>query len=274
MPQKILITGGSGSLGRHTFSYLLKAENTVRISSRSERKANVPIEVEWARASFETGEGLDEAVRGIHTIIHAASDPLHPQKVDVEGTRKLLEKAKAAGVQHFFYISIVGIEHFPGFAYYKAKRAAEQLIERSGIPYTILRATQFHELLDFYFLPPLFKLPFIALVPTSFKYQLIDIGEVALRMAELAQAKPSGRVADIGGPQILTMGELARTWAKARGINRHIIHLPMPGRTAAGFRKGLHTCADNLFGKITWEQYLAQKYAKTVESLKLQESKP
>ncbi len=263
MSPTFLLTGGSGSLGRHTFPHLLKAGNTVRLSSRSGRKADLPTEIEWAPASLETGEGLAQAVRGVQTIIHAASDPRHSQKVDVEGTRKLLALAKTAGVSHFFYISIVGIEHFPGFAYYDAKLATERLIEASGIPYTILRATQFHELLDLYFLPPLFKLPFIALVPTTLKYQLIDSSEVAERIAELAQAAPSGHAPDIGGPEVLTMGELARTWAQARGSHQRIVPFPIPGKTAASFREGRHTCPDSRYGKITWEQYLSQKYGKT-----------
>ncbi len=272
MTSKILVTGGSGTLGRHILPFLLKAGNVVRLASRSERKNGFPAGIEWAQTSLETGEGLTEAIHGMDTILHLASDPRQPQRVDVEGTQRLLARAKIASVSHFIYISIVGIEHFPGFAYYRAKLAAEQLIENSGIPYTILRATQFHELLDLYFLPPLLKLPLVAFVPTSIKYQLIDSEEVAQRLAELAQAKPAGHVPDIGGPQILTMGEIARTWAQARGINRHIIHLPIPGQTAAGFRKGFLTCPNNRFGKITWEQYLRRKYTKTTESLNLPES--
>jgi uncharacterized protein YbjT (DUF2867 family) len=261
MTPKTLITGGSGSLGRQVFPHLLKAGNIVRISSRSKRKANLPAEIEWAQASLQTGEGLTEAVRGVHTIIHAASDPLHTKKVDVEGTRKLLEQAKTAGVSHFIYISIVGIEHFPGYYYYGAKLAAEQSIERSGIPYTILRASQFHELLDERFTPPLFKLPFVAFVPTDFKFQLVDSGEVATRMAELLITGPGGHAPDMGGPSILTWGEIARTWALAHGIHKRIVHLPIPGATARAFREGKNT-TPNTSGKINWEQYLSQKYGK------------
>jgi hypothetical protein len=80
-------------------------------------------------------------------------------------------------------------------------------------------------------------------------------------VAELVKGKPSGRVPDIGGPHILQMGELAQSWSKARGINKPILHLPMFGNTAKGFREGLLTTPDHKFGKTTWEQYLTRKYS-------------
>jgi len=259
MTPTVLITGGSGTLGRKLIPHLLKAGYSIRISSRSERKPNFFPEVEWARASLETGEGLAEAVQEVDTIIHAASDVMNAKKIDIAGTCKLVEQAKQAGVRHIFYISIVGIEHFPGFAYYAAKLEAERIIEASGIPYTILRATQFHELLDHFFIPPLFKLPFIALVPTDLKFQLVDSGEVAIRITALIQNGPQGRVPDMGGPRVYTMGELAQTWAAARSIRKKIVHLPFPGATGRAFQKGKNTTPDQS-GNITWEQYLEKRY--------------
>lgn len=259
MTSKILITGGSGTLGRKLIPHLLKAGYSVRVSSRGERKANFFPAVEWAQTSLETGEGLAQSVQGVETIIHAASDAMNAKKIDVEGTRKLVAQAQQAGVRHLFYISIVGIEHFPGFAYYAAKLEAERIIEASGIPYTILRTTQFHELLDQVFLPPLFKLPLIAPVPTNLKFQVIDSGEVAARMADLVPQGPQARVPDMGGPKVYSMGELAQTWAAAQGIGKSILPMPFPGATGRAFRAGKNTTPDRS-GRMTWEQYLAVKY--------------
>jgi uncharacterized protein YbjT (DUF2867 family) len=208
-----------------------------------------------------TGSGLEEAVRGVDTIVHCASTPVRTQQVDVAGTERLLELASAAGVSHLLYISIVGIDDFP-FSYYQAKLATERRIEASSVPFTILRATQFHELLDERFLPPLFRLPLVALVPTELKFQVIDSGEVARRMVELVAAGASGRVADVGGPEVRTMGELATSWMRARGITRRVLHLPLPGRAAAAFRRGQNTCPDQRYGRITWEDYLAGNAAR------------
>jgi uncharacterized protein YbjT (DUF2867 family) len=258
---RILVTGGTGVLGRQLVPRLLDEGYTVRISSRGERRGELATKVEWARAAMATGEGLAEAVQGVDTIVHAASSPASSKKVDVEGTGRLLDLAADSGVSHFFYISIVGVDEFP-FAYYHAKRDAERAIEASSLPFTILRATQFHELLDEKFLPPLFKLPLVALVPTDLKFQVIDSGEVASRLVELVREGPSGRVADIGGPAVRTMGELAEGWMRAHDVRKKIVHLRVPGAAAAAFRRGQHTCPDHRFGRITWEEYLARKYAR------------
>ncbi|MCG6925349.1 MAG: SDR family oxidoreductase [Acidobacteria bacterium] len=256
---RILITGGSGGLGHRLRERLLPRGHTVRVASRGPRPPGTPAEVEWTRTQLATGDGLAAAVEGIETVIHAASTPLSPRRVDVEGTRHLLRAALGGGVAHLLYISIVGIDDFP-FAYYRAKRAAEGLIEGASVPWTILRATQFHELLDQRFLPALFALPLVALVPTDFRFQTVDSGEVADRMVELVEAGPSGRADDVGGPEVLTMGEIASTWKQARGLSRAIVPLPVPGAAAAAFRRGQNTCPDRRYGTITWPDYLLGRY--------------
>lgn len=258
---RTLITGGTGVLGRQLIAPLLAAGHTVRLSSRGARRSGpeFPPEVEWARTSLASGEGLKEAVADVDIVVHAASTPVAAKKVDVEGTGRLLEHAAEAGVSHLLYISIVGIDGFP-FPYYEAKLATERVIEAGAVPFTILRATQFHELLDERFLPPLFKLPLVAFVPKDLQFQVIDSGEVASRMVELVEAGPSGRVADVGGPSVRTMGELAESWMHTRRMRRKIVNLAVPGRAAAAFREGRNTCPELTYGRITWEQYLERKY--------------
>src|SRR3990172_12933053 len=144
---RVLITGGTGVLGSEVASRLAPAGYTVRVMSRRAAPAE-GARTEWAQAQIETGEGLAEAVAGVDVIVHAASSPFRrTREVDVEGTRRLLEVARAAGVAHFVYISIVGIDRIP-LPHYKAKLAAERLIEESAVPYSILRAPQFFTLMD------------------------------------------------------------------------------------------------------------------------------
>lgn len=88
-----------------------------------------------------------EAVASIDAIIHAASDSRNAEAVDVEGTRRLVDAARARGVRHVVFISIVGIDQIP-FAYYQKKLAAESIVMSGGVPYSVLRATQFHSLVD------------------------------------------------------------------------------------------------------------------------------
>lgn len=97
------------------------------------------------RGDLLTGEGLDVAVEGVVTIIHCAASPLRKaRRVDVEGTKRLLDAAGGAGVSHFVYISIVGIDCVQSYPYYRAKLGTERVVEGSPVPHTILRATQFH----------------------------------------------------------------------------------------------------------------------------------
>jgi uncharacterized protein YbjT (DUF2867 family) len=141
---RVLVTGGTGVLGREVVSRLLENGYTVRVMSRSPRRGALS-NVEWAQADMMTGTGLAEAMDGVNAIVHAATDSRNMAKTDVEMTRLLLEKAKAAEVGYFLYISIVGIENVP-FAFYQIKLACESLVRDSGIPSASLRLTQFHDL--------------------------------------------------------------------------------------------------------------------------------
>jgi len=255
---KILITGGTGVLGRALTLRLIARGHTVRVMSRGPRPASAPENVEWAQAQLETGEGLEAAVAGAPIIIHCASSPLkRTRAADVDGTAKLLAAARAAGVQHFIYISIVGIERFPTYPYYKVKLEAEKLIEASGVPYTILRATQFHNLLD-RVLQSAVRWP-VVFLPKDLQFQLVDAGEVAEALAECVAAGPVGRAADMGGPEVLKSGEIITTWLAARGLRRPVFHLPLWGQAADGFRRGFNTCPQNRQGKITWAAWLQEK---------------
>lgn len=79
-------------------------------------------------------------------------------------------------------------------------------------------------------------------------------------MAESLTAGPSGRLPDMGGPEVRTLGGLARPWLAARGRRRPVLHLPLPGKTAAAFRRGYSTCPEHKDGTITWEEWLQETY--------------
>ncbi len=257
---RVLITGGSGGLGHELVARFRQAGYTVRISSRRPAPPDAADGLEWAQASLETGEGLAEAVAGADLIVHAASSPFRrTQQVDVEGTRRLLDAAKEAKTPHFFYISIVGVDRVP-LPYYRAKLAAEKLMEESGVPWSTLRATQFHTLID-RFLRSLVRLP-VALLPKDLRFQPVDTGEVAERMLAAAAQGPSGRLPDLGGPEVHTSGELARAWLKARGKRVALVHLPLFGKAAAALRRG-ELCTPNAGGTITWADWLARTYGGT-----------
>jgi uncharacterized protein YbjT (DUF2867 family) len=184
-------------------------------------------------------------------VVHAASDTHRMGRADERQTPNLL--AAAGGAGHLVYLSIVGIDAI-GYSYYRRKLACERMIEAGHVPWTILRATQFHELLAMV-LKPLDRLP-VAPLPLDFRFQPIAAAEVAERMAGLVEAGPSGRSPDLGGPEVSTLRELARLWRERRGRQARLLNVPLPGAVARGFRDGRNTCADHSEGQQTWEEFV------------------
>jgi uncharacterized protein YbjT (DUF2867 family) len=142
MMVKVLVTGGTGTLGREVVACLLARQYSVRILSH-QANPSVSQGVELFQGNLAVGMGVPEAVAGVDAVIHCASSSR--TGMDVEGTRLLLQAAGVSGSPHIIHISIVGIDR-SDYPYYKAKLESEMLIERSGLPWTILRATQFHDL--------------------------------------------------------------------------------------------------------------------------------
>ncbi|TMR02436.1 SDR family oxidoreductase [Actinomadura soli] len=253
----ILVTGASGTLGRPLTGLLAGTDADVHALSR---RARPPEEgVTWHKGDLWTGEGIDAAVAGAGTIVHCASEPLRAKR-DLPAARRLVEAARRQGAPHLVYISIVGVDKIP-YGYYRTKHAVEKLIEGSGLPYTILRTTQFHTLPEMV-LNALTKVPGVIALPKGLRDQPIDVGEVAERLAELALAPgPAQRVDDMGGPEVLTFEEMARAYLKARGLRRPIrVPVPLPGKAGRGFREGHHLAPAHAVGRRTWQEYLDERH--------------
>jgi uncharacterized protein YbjT (DUF2867 family) len=252
---RILVTGGTGMLGRALVPRVAALPGaTVRVMSRGARPEALAAGIEWAQAELGSGAGLEPAVADVDTIIHAASSPRgDTRQVDVHGTRLLLDAARAAGVRHLIYVSIVGVDRIP-YPYYTHKLAVEELIRAGEVPWSIVRITQFHEFVEA-LLRGMTRLPLVALLPTDTVGQPIDVREAADALCAQALAGPGG-LAEVGGPEVRTVGDLARTWLAARGMRRAVVRLPLPGRVARGFRRGEHTCPGRRVGTVTWEQWL------------------
>lgn len=228
----VLVTGGTGTLGRATVDALRAAALEPRILSRRPGPSRVV-------ADLSTGEGLPEALDGIEAVLHLATN----RRSDARATQNLLQAVRSAGVQHLVYVSIVGVDRVP-LGYYRAKLICEALVAECGVPFTILRATQFHDFVAGFFHAQR-RLP--RLITLDAPFQPISTAAVAARLVELAAAGPAqGRVNDLGGPEVLPMAELARQWLEARGAApeaaaRRVVTWRAPGRLAAAYRARLHT---------------------------------
>ena len=243
----ILVTGGTGTLGRPTVALLRDAGHEVRILSRTAGEGRLV-------GDLTAGTGLTEAFAGIDTVVHLATSA---GSKDPQQTEHVLAAARAAGVAHVLYISIVGVDAIP-YPYYRSKLRSEQLIEASGIAHTILRATQFHSFIAM-FIRLQRRLPVI--IGLDVPDQPIAVEEVAERLVELVQAGPSGRVPDIGGPEQLALRTAIDVWQHAAGTHKRVFTLPLAGRTIRAFREGRHMTAMPGFGRETFAVYARREAA-------------
>ncbi|MGH4007185.1 MAG: SDR family oxidoreductase [Pseudonocardiaceae bacterium] len=242
----ILVTGGTGVLGRAVVQRLLDSGHQVRLASRQPPPAG-PRPYAWATVNYRNGEGLGTALHAMDAVIHCAGD--FRGSVD----RTLLTAVRAAGGPHLVYISIVGVDRIP-HAYYRLKLAAERAIETSGLPYTILRTTQFHDLIRCG-LAAAARLPLMPVPDLS--VQPIAVRDVASRLVDLATRAPSGHSRDLGGPEVRTIRDLAEAYLTVIGRRRRLLCFRMPGRAFFGYRRGGHLTPNHADGRITFEEYLA-----------------
>jgi len=254
---RVLVTGGSGRLGRELVPLLSAAGHSVTILSRVQR-TGPDLRVSHAVGDLMTGAGLTESVADIDAIVHLASDSRNARAVDVEGTQRLVEVARAARVKHLLYCSIVGIDRIP-FRYYECKLEAERLIAESGVPFSILRATQFHSFVAL-LLNEASRYPFIMPIPSGFFVQSVAIEEVAVRLCRAVNEGPNGMLRDFGGPEVLPIEEAATAWIGHGRRNWALRAVPiyLPGKIAAAFRAGYNTCPDGERGTLTWRDWLTR----------------
>ncbi len=255
----VLVTGGTGTLGRLVVPLLHDAGYQVRVLSRSSHDAEDGIE--HATGDLTAGEGIDAAVQGVEVIVHCAGS----SKGDGEKAANLVNAAVRAGAPHLVYISVVGADRVPitsrvdraMFGYFASKLAAERVVADSGLPWTTLRAAQFHDLI-LMTVRQMAKLPVVP-VPSGFRFQPVDAGEVAARLVELALGTPAGLVPDMAGPRVYPMADLLRAYLRARHKRRAIVPMPVPGKAAGAVRAGANLAPDRAVGRRTWEEFLAAR---------------
>ncbi|MFF1557400.1 SDR family oxidoreductase [Streptomyces sp. NPDC058279] len=238
----ILVTGGTGTLGALVVTRLRAAGHEVRVLSRHSKEYPVDL---------RDGSGLDAALAGVEVVVHCASSPRGGDDV---AAGHLIEAARRAGtVTNVVYISIVGVDVVP-FGYYVTKHKVERLLEESGLGVTILRTTQFHDLVG-QFADALGRLPVVP-VPKDVRVQPIAVGEVADRLAELAVPAAAGRVPDMGGPEIRPLTGLVRARLAATGRRRWVVRVPLAGKAYAAFRRGGHLAPSRAVGRESFAEFL------------------
>ncbi|WP_371519005.1 SDR family oxidoreductase [Kitasatospora sp. NBC_01300] len=248
----VLVTGATGVLGREVVRLLVARGVAVRGLSRRVRSGGAG--VEWVVGDLVTGEGIAGAVAGVEVVVDCATTV---GRKDVAAVRTLVAEAGRAGVRHLLYVSIVGVDRVP-IPYYRAKLACERVVRESGLGWTVLRATQFHDLLLRIF-DVSARLPVFP-VPGGARVQPVDVREVAARVAELAGEGPAGYAPEVGGPRVRPYRELAEAYLRASGRRRVLLPVRVPGASGRALRAGGNLTPERAVGRGTFEEVLAERF--------------
>jgi uncharacterized protein YbjT (DUF2867 family) len=259
----ILVTGGTGHLGRDLLKQLRRRPFPVRVLARDPGRET---DVEWAQGDLATGAGLAEALRDVDSVIHAATlSPIarrgsmrpadfftSPPEVDINGTRHLLAACEGAGIKRFLYVSIAGVDA-AALPYAKVKTAGETLVRESRLPWAVVRAAGFFYLLEGMIAGlkwlPAWPLPDVPLNP-------VDTTDVSVYLVECLDDWKCGMRDEIGGPETKSFVEFARQYQEAAGLKRRILPFSLSAQTALkmGFAE-----AHGRRGAKTWSTWLSEQ---------------
>lgn len=205
-----------------------------------------------------TGEGLDRALAGVDAVVDASNVTTNSGSRSIAffeaATRSLLAAEERAGVRHHVALSIVGIDRVD-LPYYLGKRRQEELVEAGGVPWSIVRATQFHEfpgqLID--------RSPGRVALAPKMRSQPVAAREVATVLVDVALDDPQARTPEVAGPEQLVMSDLVRRVLAKRAERRLVVPLPMLGRMGRQVREGgLLPRGETILGSTTWDAWLDQ----------------
>jgi len=242
---KLVIAGATGTVGHHVREAALSRGHGVVALSRSSGQDVV------------TGAGIADAIVGADAVIDVTSNMvLNARKARAfftAATRNLLAAEEKTGVTHHIALSIVGIDDIDA-SYYAGKLAQEREVTSGPVPWSLLRAAQFHEfaeqILRTTAMGPLVAAPKTLMRPVAAR----EVGE---HLVDLAEAGPSGRVQDLVGPQDEQLADLIRRMLAFDGINRRVVELSLPGSywrgLASGALRGSTTAAR---GRTTFDEWL------------------
>jgi uncharacterized protein YbjT (DUF2867 family) len=242
---RIVVAGATGTVGRFVVSAAeLHGHQVVRVSRTTGQDLVI-------------GTGLDDALSGADAVIDVSSIGTTSAAASVRffgaATRSLLAAEERQSVGHHLALSIVGMDTIP-FNYYAGKVEQERLIAAGSVPYSILRATQFHEFAGQILART--KVGPVSLMPRGL-IRPVSAADVADALINAAEAGPGGRLRDLRGPRDEELVDLARRTVRARGLRRVVIPLSLPGKYWSGMRNGvLRGTAEAIEAPTTFEEWL------------------
>ena len=254
---KILLTGGTGQLGRMLLKQIDNEDFHIDILTRNKNIGSIK-NVEYINADLTKVETLGSLGSDYDIIIHCASDPKNSESIDIKGTHNLLKSIKGGRPKNFIYISIVGVDKST-FPYYQNKLKTEELVVDSGIPYTIMRITQFHDFIYDRILNTANLEDGPIIIPDGLQFQSIDLMDVCGEILGLLKNGPSNSTIRIGGPEILKISDIIRNYQEVIKPEKEISLVPPHNDFQKLFTTGINLCSNHKTGKITWRDFLTEK---------------
>jgi uncharacterized protein YbjT (DUF2867 family) len=268
-PPMILVTGGTGFIGRALIRHLVELDYPVRTLIRpSKRSPRLPrgVPVEVAVSSLKDERGLRAAMVGVDTVYHLVSGEWRGPRaslmeIDIQGTRAVVAAAEDAGVERIFYVSHLGSDRASAYPVLKAKGIAEEFIRRSAMQYTIVRSAIVFGQNDGFttgLARILGVLPFVFLVPGDGEVQLQPLWvEDLVTCLTWALDDPEfrNRIIDVGGPEYLSFRQIANLVMDASGVHRNLVSVSPP--YLRGFTVLLESLLPNLPVSVYWLDYMA-----------------
>ncbi len=253
----VLLTGGTGQLGKMLLKELDMQRLSIGVLTREKEHASSS-DVGYVNGDLTDSASLNSALsHDYDVVVHCASNPGESDIVDVTGTQNLLKATGNRNVKNFIYISIVGVDK-SAYKYYQNKLGAEKLVINSGIPYTILRITQFHDFVLNRILDAGNENDVIV-IPAGLKFQPIDLADVCKRIGELIESGPTNSILQIGGPEIMEIEEIVQQYQTIMKPARRIEMISTLNDFRKLFTTGINLCPDQKWGSITWRDYLSSK---------------
>lgn len=235
---KVLVAGGTGFIGRAVVERLAALGHEVVVLGRRERQ--VPGAAGFLARDVTDAESLRGACRGFDVVVDAVQFPNSPienprrgwtfERVDLGGTKNLVDEARVEGVRHYVDLSGVGAAPDARYHWFRCKWQEEEYIRGSGLGYTIFRPSWVYGPNDNSlnrFLAFARRLPFVPVVGDGrSRVNPVFVDDVAAHVAAAVERGPTGGVFEIGGPQVLTMDEVIRTALRVMGKRRFLLHQP------------------------------------------------
>jgi uncharacterized protein YbjT (DUF2867 family) len=241
---KVAVAGGTGLVGSHVVERLRAGGHEAVVLARS------------TGVDLVSGDGLEAALLGVQAVVDVSNIATLRRRASrrffAAATAHLLAAEEMCGVPHHLTLSIIGVDRVDS-GYYEGKRVQEALVTGGGVPWTVLRTTQFHEFAG----QVLDQVPGPVAVVPRMRTQPVAAREVADTLVAHALAEPAGRVLELAGPQEEDLGDMARRLLAVRGESRRVVSLRLPARGGRAMAAGaLLPRDDGPRGRQTYQEWL------------------